>query len=153
MLSKVLEMLQKKTSLEVDKNGNPSQEEAKIATAALLFSIAGSDSDFAPEEVKAVYVSLAIQFGLDDKETMEIMSKAEQAFKDQQKIDSFVELVNKSYNEKQRQLIFAMAWRVVIADQRIENHEQKFASELRIRLQLTRDQAEEAKKMVFEGAL
>lgn len=153
MLSKVLDMLQRKTTLETDKDGKPALEEAKIATAALLFSIAGSDSDFAPEEVKACYVGLAVQFGLDDKETMEVMTKAEQAFKEQAKIDSFVELINKSYNEKQRQLIFAMAWRVVVADQRIENHEQKFASELRVRLQLTRDQAEEAKKLVFEGAV
>ena len=42
----------------------------------------------------------------------DVYKRQEQAFKDQQKIDSFVELVNKSYNEKQRQLIFAMAWRL-----------------------------------------
>lgn len=146
-------MLQRKTTLEIDKDGKPSAEEAKIATAALLFSIAGSDSDFAPEEIQASYLALAMQFSLNDKETMEIMTKAELAFKEQEKIDPFVELINKSYTDKQRQLIFCMAWQIIIADRRIENHEQKFASELRVRLQLTREQAEEAKKMVFEGAI
>ena len=74
---------------------------------------------------------------------MDILTKAEN--KMDSGIDEQVELVNSSYDEKQRQLIFSLAWKIVCADGKIENHEKRFASQLRNRLELSREQAELAK--------
>ena len=110
MLSKILDALKSKPSLEKDKDGNPPSEQLQIATAVLLFNVAGSDADFDPVEVRATYASIGSSFGLDDSQTMDILSKAEEKFKANASIDEDVELVNTSYDERQRQLIFCLAW-------------------------------------------
>jgi uncharacterized tellurite resistance protein B-like protein len=153
MFSKILDFLQGKTSLELDSSGDPTEKDLQIATAVLLLEVAGSDEDYAPEEVKACVTVMNRQFNSDDEETMEILAAAEELRSKAGRIDEFVEAVNENFTEKQRQLILAMAWKVILADQQIENHEQKFASQLRTRLKLTREQAQEAKDLAFKGAL
>jgi len=147
MLSKILDFFKPKTSIEVDKNGNQASDELKIATAVLLFSVAGADSDFDPVEVRSTFSLIAKSYGLNHDQTMSILSKAEEKFKTKSNIDKDVDFVNSYYTEKQRQLIYSLAWQVVCSDGKIENHERKYASQLRNKLQLSREQAQEAKSL------
>lgn len=153
MFSKILDFLRGKTNLEMDSSGDPTEKDLQIATAVLLLEVAGSDADYAPEEVQACVAVMNAQFNSEDEETMEILAAAEELRSKAGKIDEFVKAVNQHFSEKQRQLILAMAWKVILADQQIENHEQKFASQLRTRLQLSREQAQEAKDLAFKGAV
>ena len=130
MLSKILDILKSTTTIKLDKDGNQASEQLQVATAVLLFSVAGSDSDFDPVEVRKTFSLIAENFGLEKEETMEILTQAEEKFKKDSNIDSEVKLVNDSYDDKQKQLIFSLAWNIVCVDGKIENHEQKFASNL-----------------------
>jgi uncharacterized tellurite resistance protein B-like protein len=142
-----------KTTLEVDQEGEPTNEDLQIATAVLLLEMAGADDDYAPEEVKACFRVLEQQFNVSDEATLELFEKADSLRKEKGKIDEFVAAINENFDVKQRMLVLAMVWKVIIADQQIENHEKRFATQLRTRLQLTREQAEEAKQTVLQQRL
>ncbi len=153
MLNKVREFFSGKTTLEVDKSGEPSSKDLQIASAVLLLEMAGSDKDYAPEEVKACFQVLEQQFNIEDTETLEIFETAEKMREEQGKIDQFVATINEAFNDKQKQLLMAMIWKVIVADEVVEHFEQRFATQLRTRLQLTREQAEAAKNLALDGAL
>jgi len=153
MLNKVKDFFSGKTSLDIDKSGAPTSKDLQIASAVLLLEMAGADDDYAPEEVKACFSVLEQQFGIEDEETIAIFESAEQARQDKGKIDEFVAAINENFNDKQKQLLMAMVWRVIVADEVVENFEKRFATQLRTRLQLSREQAEESKNLALDGAL
>lgn len=151
MFDKLKDFFSGDASLQVDSGGEPTKRDLQIATGVLLLEMAGADEDFAPEEVQAAFRTMEQQFDIKDMETLELMEEAQKAREDQGKIDAFIAALNTNFNDKQKLLVLAMVWKVVLADEVVEKYEQRFASELRQRLQLSREQAEEAKQMVLEG--
>ena len=152
MLEKIVDFFHGKTTLEIDKDGKPSESTLKVATAVLLLEMAGIDDDYAPEEVLACKSVLAKQFNLkDDDEALKILEQADSLRGEKEKIAEFVAALNTHFNVKQRQLILAMVWRVVMADEVVDKYEMRFASQVRNRLQLSKEQAEEAKRLAAEG--
>lgn len=151
MFNKLMDFFSGGTSLEVDKNGTPTSKDLQVATAVLLLEMAGADEDFAPEEVQSCFRSMEKQFNISDSETLAIMELAQKSREDQGKVDSFVAAINENFSDKQRQLILAMIWKVVIADQLVERYEQKLAEQFRARLKLTEQQSEEAKSLALQG--
>ena len=149
MLDKIKQFLESGVSLEITQSGQATQKDVQVATAVLLLEMAGADEDFAPEEVKACFASLESQFNLTDAESLDVLEAAETLRKEKGKIDDFVKQINGAFSEKQRQLILALIWKVVIADEVIEKYEERFAKQLQNRLQLSDVQAEEAKKLAL----
>ena len=86
-------------------------------------------------------------FELNDVDSLSLMEEAQSLVGQEGKLDEFIEAVSENFDEKQKKLLLAMVWRVLMADNIIENHEQKFASMLRQRLNISRELAEEAKMM------
>ncbi len=140
-------------SLEVNASGEATSKDLQIATGVLLLEMAGADDDFAPEEVQAIFRTMEDQFKIKDMETLDLMEEAQQAREDQGKIDEFVAAINTNFSDEQKQIVLAMIWKIILADEVVEKYEQRFASELRQRLQLSREQAEEAQKMALEGKI
>ncbi len=138
-------------NLQHDQFGTPTERDLQIATGVLLLNMAGSDEDYAPEEVRSIYAAMEEQFGINNNETLQVLEEADKLRQQEGKLDEFVAVVNKHFDDQQRQLILSMIWRVIIADEMIEKYEQRFASELRQRLQLSREQAEMAKQMALEA--
>ncbi|MCB0323285.1 MAG: TerB family tellurite resistance protein [Bdellovibrionales bacterium] len=153
MFRRIKEFFEGKATLEVDRTGEPTGKDLQIATAVLLLEMAGADEDYAPEEVKSCFAAFQRQFDVEDDETLRIFESAEQLREEKGKIDEFVQVINERFNDRQKQIIMAMIWRIVIADEVVENYEQRFASQLRTRLQLSREQAEAAKDLALEGAV
>ena len=151
MFNKLKDFFSGGANLEVDQSGQASNEELQIATAVLLLEMAGADDDFAPEEIQACFRTMEKQFGIEDTNTLEIMEKAQTLRDERGKIDTFVKAINDNFSDKQKQLILAMIWKVIIADELIEKYEQRFAEQLRNRLQLSNEQSEEAKTLALEG--
>lgn len=151
MLDRIKDFLKGDTSsLTVSRGGEASMKELQVATGVLLLEMAGADEDYAPEELKTIFGAMEKQFNLTEGEAMEIMEVADQ-MRSVKKIDEFVSSINENYGDRQKQMILAMVWKVVLADTEIQKHEQKFASQLRLRLELSREEAEEAKKLATEG--
>ena len=151
MFDKLKDFFSGAASLQVDASGEATQRDLQIATGVLLLEMAGADDDFAPEEVQAVFRTMEEQFSIKDTDTLDLMEEAQQAREDKGKIDEFVEAINSNFSEQQRQIVLAMVWKVILADEVVEKFEQRFASEVRQRLQLSREQAEEAQALVLEG--
>ena len=152
MFKKLQEYLEGDASLESVASGEPSDEKLQIATGVLLLEMAGRDSDFAPEEVKAVFMAMQSQFGFEQEaEVMELLEKAVDLREKADKIDSFVAQVNSQYSEAQRSVILSMAWKVVLADGEIDKSEQKFAQQLKARLQLSDEAYKKAIEKVESG--
>lgn len=145
MFEKLAELLRSKASLTTNISGKPTEKDVQIATGVLLLQIAGADEDYAPEETEAIFRLMETQFHITNEEALEILETADAA-REAQKTDEIVELINKNFNDGQKERLYAMIWRVILADGRVDKFESRLAAELRQRLQLTHEQHERAKK-------
>lgn len=126
-----------------------------LVTGALLLEMAGKDDDYAPEEVQAIFGVLKKQFKLKDEEVMDLLEAAdklrEESADHKDRIGEFVAAINTRLNEQQRLKVLAMIWKVVMADEKVDDFEQKFAAQMKSRLQLTDAQAEDAERLAKMG--
>jgi len=132
-------------SLLVGTEGKPTEDDLIVATGILLLEAAGSDQDYAPEETKIIFSVLGSQFKLSEARTLELLEISDSLRADQEKIDAFVEALNAHFTPEQRQQILTMIWRVILADGRVDHHEEKYAHQLRVRLQLSEEHARNAR--------
>ena len=153
MLSGIKELLKSAEHLE-DNTGNDIPEHKLIlAIAVLLLEMAGADDDYAPEEVKTCFRNLEKLFGLSDTEALKYLEEAEQVRSDKETVSHLIETLNQHFSEEQRVLVLSFIWKIVVADQKIEKNELRLANQIRVRLQLSEDQNEEARKIAFDGSL
>ncbi len=153
MLGKLKEYFRGTSTLEVNAANAPTDSELQIAVGLLLLQMAGQDDDYAPEEVKTVYRVMQQQFGLSDEETLELLEVADVVRQDKSKVDGYFKAISENYTSDQKKLIFTMLWQVVLADGKVEKFEERFATQVKFRLQLSDAQVEEAKKMAASGQI
>jgi uncharacterized tellurite resistance protein B-like protein len=63
-----------------------------------------------------------------------------------QNIDEFVNRINESYNDVQKELLLALIWRIVLADDKVEDKERKLVVQMRYRFKLTEEAATRAQE-------
>lgn len=153
MFKKVNEFLKGSVKLDVDASGNPTDEDILIATGVLLLQMAGSDADFAPEEVRTIFQVMKLQFNIEEGEVKSLLEQANSLREEKGKIDEFINIINANFNIKQRQRVLAMLWKVILADSKIDKFETRYATQLKFRLQLTDQEAKEAHEMALSGAV
>lgn len=149
MLNKIKGFLEGEISLDKTKDGEEVDRTLMVGIGVLMLQMAGADNDYAPEEVQSCFRTLEKHFGISDEEAMEILEEAENLKSDKEKVSSLLESLNSKYSDSQKQLIMALIWKVVVADDKIETFELRTANQLRVRLQLSEEQAEGARKMAF----
>jgi uncharacterized tellurite resistance protein B-like protein len=149
MLNKIKNFLEGEISIDKTKDGEEVDRTLMLGIGVLMLQMAGADNDYAPEEVQSCFRTLEKHFGISDEEAMAILEEAENQKGDKEKVSSLLESLNAKYNDSQKQLIMALIWKVVVADDKIESFELRTANQLRVRLQLSEEQAEEARKMAF----
>lgn len=115
MLKNLKDLLEQGATLEVDKFGNPSENDVMTMAAVLLVYVAQSDSVQAEEE-HAMMVALAKQFQLPDEETNHIIEVAKFLARDESKAEEFAKVLKLTFGRGQRTTLLAMLWRVVQAD-------------------------------------
>ena len=138
-------------SLEKDRSGETSDHDLHIATLMLLIEMAGSDSDIAPEESGTLCQLMSDKFNIPEAELPELVEIAAAARKEHGKIDQFVASVNDRFDDRQRQQVFAMIWKIVLADGKIDKYEERLGKQMRNRLRLSEEQERQAKAMVEKG--
>lgn len=134
-----------------DAAGAATARDVQIATTILLLEMAGSDEEYAPEEVQAIFGLLQRQFKVTEDDVVDLLEVADQLRAERQKIDEFVNTVNQRFTAAQKQQVLAMIWAVVFADGKVERFEERFAKQIKTRLQLTDEQAEAARKSAQAG--
>jgi uncharacterized tellurite resistance protein B-like protein len=153
MLTEIKELYKNASGLKETVNGNVPEDKIILAIAVLMLEMAGADNDFAPEEVKTCFRNLENLFGLTDTQALEILENAEKIRSDKEQVNNLVLALNENFTEDQRCLILALVWKVVIADTKIEKPEMRYANQLRVRLQLSEEQNEAARKIAFSGEI
>ena len=139
------------SNLEIDSSGEETSRELHVATGILLLEMAGSDGDYAPEEVQTIFTIMKREFDLTEDEVADLLEIADLSREKKGKIDEFIQLINQNFSEAQRGKILEMVWRVILADQQIEKFERRFAAQIKSRLQLS-DEVNEAAKQAAEKA-
>jgi len=157
MFKKIIDFFASKESLEVslaqDKSGQTTDHDLHVAALVLLIEMAGTDNEIAPEESATLCAIMNEQFNIPEEEMPELVEIAAAARKEQGKIDQFVASVNERFDDKQRQLLFAMIWKIVLADGKIDKMEARLGKQMRNRLRLTEEQESQARAMVEKGLI
>lgn len=137
----------------VDAQGQATSEDLVIATAVILVEMASADKNIAPTEAEVICQALGAHFGLAEDQIPHVVEVAIASRKTAGKIDQFVAALNEKFTEAQRQRILAMIWSVVLADEKIEKFEERFAKQMQNRFKLTDVQAQEARAMAEQGVI
>jgi len=142
MLDKLKKYLNGEVDVESLAGAGPEEEDLRVACGALLLEMAGRDDDYAPEEVRAVFLEMKQQYGMEEDEILGLLKKSEEHREAEQKIDLFIEKINENYTDAQRQTVLKMAYSVVVADGDIEKSEEQFLKQLANRLKLDQEVAQ-----------
>lgn len=138
-------------SIGVDRDGAVVGDELVLATIVMMVEMAAADREIAREEAEAVCSLIGTQFAVDDAKIPSLVEYAISSRRESGRIDEFVNTINQHFSRPQRQKVLAMIWKVIIADGRIDKFEQRFATQIKFRFQLSDDEADEARNMAEDG--
>ncbi len=105
----------------------------ELATAALLVEVVRSDAGIVPEEQQAVMRAVREKFGLSAAESQTLFDLAEEEVRTANDYYQFTSLINRHFDQPQKQHIIELMWRVAYADDSLaahENHVLRRVSEL-----------------------
>jgi uncharacterized tellurite resistance protein B-like protein len=98
-------------------------EGRRLAAAALLVEAARQDGDYARVERALIHRLLQEGFGLSLDEADALMAAAEEAQTRATDLFGFTRTAVESMDEKEREALVEMLWRVVLADGALHDHE------------------------------
>lgn len=106
-------------------SGAPAAERHSIelATAALLVEVVRSDAGISPGEQQAVLRAVREKFSLSEEEAQAIFKLAEEEVRTANDYYQFTSLINRSFDQKQKQYVVELMWRVAYADAELAAHE------------------------------
>jgi len=138
-------------NLAVDREGAAISPEVCVAVVRVLREITCSDSDVAHVEAKAISDIVRSHFLVDENQMIAFLTKAAEEIRQKLPISTVYALLNKTYCDRQKVLLLAACWRIVLADGQIERAEKRLATQLRYRFQLSEDQEAQAIRIAEEG--
>jgi uncharacterized tellurite resistance protein B-like protein len=95
----------------------------ELATAALLVEVVRSDAGIQPNEQQAVLRAVSEKFGLSDEEAQTLFRLAEEEVRTANDYYQFTSLINRHFDQQQKQHVIELMWRVAYADAELAAHE------------------------------
>lgn len=95
----------------------------ELATAALLVEVVRSDAGIAPNEQQAVLRAVRERFGLSDEEAQTLFHLAEDEVRTANDYYQFTSLINRNFDQQQKQHVIELMWRAAYADTELAAHE------------------------------
>ena len=95
----------------------------ELATAALLVEVIRSDAGISTSEQQAVLRAVREKFGLSDEEAQTIFRLAEEEVRTANDYYQFTSLINRHFNQQQKQHVIELMWKVAYADAELAAHE------------------------------
>ncbi|MCC6220967.1 MAG: TerB family tellurite resistance protein [Deltaproteobacteria bacterium] len=151
MFNNLEEFFKTGASLVVDKTGQPTPSELRIATVCLLIKAGSLDGYFHSDEFDSLVSTLNREFELSNEEAGYNLEVGGLLVDDEVKIESFIKAINANFEESQKVAIIAMMWRVMLADGLVSSHEAAFASRTAKLLGLNQKHIELARDMIEDG--
>lgn len=128
LLERIQEFLGERNRLATDKSGKPADLEVEAATAILLLEAAYGDSEYEWSEHHSLLKSLENAFGLDKQETLNLLDRAEEIRPPIVKLDDVTDVIADRFSKEQRADVVSMIWKVIDADDILEEWEESFAN-------------------------
>lgn len=141
MFGTIKNVFESEGALEMDQSGAHTDQSLQVSVLVLLFSLAHQDKAFEDSEFNEIVMHMSALFGLSEATVGELLEVSALLYKDTTKADQFIERINKSFSDRQRQQVLAGVWRVIEADGEIERAELDYVTLLRKRLNLSLEQA------------
>jgi uncharacterized tellurite resistance protein B-like protein len=95
----------------------------ELATAALLVEVVRSDAGIAPGEQQAVMRAVREKFNLSEEEALTIFKLAEEEVRTANDYYQFTSLINRHFDQQQKQHVIELMWRMAYADAELAAHE------------------------------
>ncbi|MET0090347.1 MAG: TerB family tellurite resistance protein [Candidatus Thiodiazotropha sp.] len=100
------------------------ERQLNTAVAALMFEIAASDFEQAPEEQAEILSAIEKHFDLDEQAAQDLMRLGEREHAASTDYFQFTSLINKHYSSEQKVSLIEALWRVAFADQKLHQYEE-----------------------------
>jgi uncharacterized tellurite resistance protein B-like protein len=127
LLDKMNEFVHGRAALAQDKTGARADLELRAATALLLLEAAYGDTEYVWREHRAIVKGLEREFGLGKREILELLGRAGEIRPPVVKLADVTEVVRDRFSKEQREEVVRLLWRVVEADDSVDEFEEVFA--------------------------
>lgn len=137
----------------MDRSGPTEQEEherLQVATCLLLLEVAKSDDQFSSIEKATITAILEEEFQLSDEAVAELMEVASKRREESVDLWEFTHLINEHYSEEEKIKVIETVWRVIYADNKLDEYEDYLVHKLAGLLRLRHQELIAAKLRVLE---
>ncbi len=138
--------LEHQAVLREDDGGHPADIEVQVATAILLLEAAHGDAEYAWREHRAIIRSLKRGFGIGHAEATQLLKSAEEIRPPVVKLADVTQVIIDRYAPEQRRSIITLLWKVIDADDLVEEWEEAFADHVAGAVGLNQNEAEAARQ-------
>jgi len=138
--------LERRAVLRQDKDGHVADIEVQVAAAILLLEAAHGDEEYEWREHRAIVRGLERGFGIGRAETLHLLARAEEIRPPAVKLADVTAVIVDRYTREQRQSIVALLWKVIDADDVVDEWEEVFADHVARAVGLSREEAERARR-------
>jgi uncharacterized tellurite resistance protein B-like protein len=120
---------------------NPSKEQRRfdpevVAACALILEMAHADSAFTNDERESIISIFENEFDIPHAEIAELLTLAEAERAESLDLWQFTNLVNEYYDRDQKIRLMEILWQIILADGKIDRHEEYLARKLHALLNL-----------------
>ena len=137
--------------LTLDRNAQAVEPEVATAICVLLIYLASSDEEIASEESEAIFSLLEFNLQLSPELIPNVVQKAVVSRREKGSAEGFIALINNVYSIEQRVRILAMAWKLILSDNKVEKPEERMLVRFSSMMFITLDQQDKARAWAEEG--
>lgn len=138
--------LKHRAALRMDRDGEMADIEVQAATAILLLEAAHGDEAYVWREHRAILRGLERGFGIGRAEALGLLGRAEEIRPPMVKLADVTEVIVDRYSKEQRRNIVTLLWKVIDADDVVDEWEEIFADHVARAVGLSGEEAELARR-------
>ena len=113
-----------KTLINPDRDDPQSRDHAlRLATATLFIEVVRADYEEDVKEIEATVRQLRTHFDLTEDETLLLVKEAEEKADHSVSLQDFTRVLHEQLTEAEKHSVIEMLWRVALADDRLDKHE------------------------------
>ncbi|MBU1100496.1 MAG: TerB family tellurite resistance protein [Bacteroidetes bacterium] len=108
----------------------PEKDSIKIATCALFLEIANSDDNLDKSEIDTIYSVMKSTFSLSDEAIENLIVLSQEQVESSVSLYEFTDVINKTFTEDQKFEVLKNLWRIILADNKLDPHEEHFIKKI-----------------------
>ncbi|OGT33295.1 MAG: hypothetical protein A2W28_00215 [Gammaproteobacteria bacterium RBG_16_51_14] len=137
MLASIKDFFIKRLDCNLETGPEKPEARIKIATAALMFEIGLADSHIQKEERQLIEQAMRKTFDLNEEDTRELITIAENEIDNAVSLHEFTRLLNERLSRGERNRIIEMLWLVAYADNVLDKYEEYYIRKIADLLYIT----------------